>query len=437
VKLAAYAGMLKRHEIGGAITRTAFFNVATAAGGALSGVILARLLGPTARGEYTAVNSWFGMLLMVGGAGQPAAVCFFVARYPRRATAYLATSRGMMLTTGMAALTGGYLIAPALAHGDAGLAEDYRIAFAGSVIAFVGASYTFSLQARSIRRWNLVRVSQPVLSLAGIMVLWWAGLLSLRTAIEMLIVGAAIQFCFAYYCCLRSRLAPGSARLKLVRPLARYGVAQMAALAPASVNLYLDKLVLSQTVPAAELGRYSIAVSITVLPIPLVSAIGNVAFPRLAARHEPAPLSRRQRRTAILATAGISAAIVAPIAASAYWLIPLVFGTAYASAVPLLWILTPGGVLLACNQVAGDLLRGLGRPGLVAAAEGLAAVATLALLVALLPSMGVAAAALASTIAYGIALMAMLRGLRQASADDGGAKPLPSARRNAPDVLPQ
>ncbi len=261
--------------------------MATAATGALSGVILARLLGPTARGEYTAVNSWFGMLLMVGGAGQPAAVCFFVARYPRRAPAYLATSRGMMLITGMAALAGGYLIAPALAHGDAGLAEDYRIAFA-AVIAFVGASYTFSLQARSIRRWNLVRVSQPV-CLAGIAVLWSAGLLSLRTAIEMLIAGAAIQFCFAYYCCLRSRLAPGSARLKLVRPLARYGVAQMAALAPASVNLYLDKLVLSQTVPAAELGRYSIAVSITVLPIPLVSAIGNVAFPRLAARHEPVP----------------------------------------------------------------------------------------------------------------------------------------------------
>ncbi len=69
---------------------------------------------------------------------------------------------------------------------------------------------------------------------------------------------------------------------------------------------------------------------------------------------------------------------MAPIAASAYWLIPLVFGTAYASAVPLLWILTPGGILLACNQVAGDLLRGLGRPGLVAAAEGLAAVCTVA-----------------------------------------------------------
>ena len=44
--------------------------------------------------------------------------------------------------------------------GTPGFASAYRIAFAGSVIAFVGASYTFSLQARSIRRWNLVR-AQP------------------------------------------------------------------------------------------------------------------------------------------------------------------------------------------------------------------------------------------------------------------------------------
>ena len=53
---------------------------------------------------------------------------------------------------------------------------------------------------------------------------------------------------------------------------------------PATVNAYLDQLVLSQLVPPAALGCYAIAVSATLVPVPLVSAIGNVAFPRLAAR---------------------------------------------------------------------------------------------------------------------------------------------------------
>jgi O-antigen/teichoic acid export membrane protein len=114
---------------------------------------------------------------------------------------------------------------------------------------------------------------------------------------------------------------------------------------------------------------------------------------------------------ATAASAGVAAAILLPIALSAYWLIPAVFGPAYRGAVPLLWILTPGGIFLACGQVAGDLLRGLNRPGVVAAAQGFAAVGTVILLVALLPSTGVAAAAIASTVAYGTALAVMIRWL--------------------------
>ena len=78
---------------------------------------------------------------------------------------------------------------------------------------------------------------------------------------------------------------------------------------------------------------------------------------------------------------------------------------------PLLWILTPGSVFLACGQVTGDLLRGRGEPKVVAVAQGIAAIFTVVLLFALLPLVGVYGAAIASTIAYGVALVAMLRSL--------------------------
>jgi O-antigen/teichoic acid export membrane protein len=402
--------LLKRH-IGGAIARTAGFNVAAVVAAALGGVIIARTVGPTVRGEYAAVTAWFGLLLMVGGMGQPAAVCFHVARDPGQARGYVATSRAMMLVTGAIALAGGLVVAPLLAHGQPGLADAYRIAFAGSILAFIGASYTFSLQATSTARWNLVRVSQPVLALTGILVLRRLHQLTLDTALGVLIATMAIQLGYAYYWCRRSKLAPGHARMALVRPLARYGLAQIAALTPAAVNAYLDQLLLSQLVPPADLGRYAIAVSITMIPVPLVSAIGNVAFPRLAARRAAAADGRRLQRAAVIVSAATASGILLPIAVLAYWLIPEVFGPAYRSAVPLLWILTPGGIFLACSGVVGDLLRGLGQPGRVAAAQGLAAVFTVILLLALLPSTGVAAAAIASTVAYGVALAAMVRWL--------------------------
>jgi O-antigen/teichoic acid export membrane protein len=315
----------------------------------------------------------------------------------------------MMLMTGVLALTAGMLFAPLLADGRAGVATGYRIAFGACIISFVAASYTFSLQAWDLHRWNVVRLTQPVLGLIAIIALWRLRQLSLHTALAAVVVAMFLQLGWAYRCCRRTGLAPGRAHARLARPLGAYGLAQIAAIAPAALNAQLDQLVLSQTVPPADLGRYAVAVSLTLLPIPLVSAIGHVAFPRLAAQRTVTGATRKLQRIAVLGSAGLATGMLIPLALVAHWLVPLVFGASYSGTVPLLWILTPGAVFLACGQVVGDLLRGRNRPIVVAWAEGLAAVFTVALLFALLPFVGVYAAAIASTVAYGVALAVMIR----------------------------
>jgi O-antigen/teichoic acid export membrane protein len=117
----------------------------------------------------------------------------------------------------------------------------------------------------------------------------------------------------------------------------------------------------------------------------------------------------------VLGGACLAAAMLVPTAAVSYWLVPLVFGAAYRGAVPLLWILTPGSVFLACGLVTNDLLKGRGQPTVSAWAHGIAAIFTVALLFALLPLVGVYAAAIASTVSYGVALAIMLRRLAQLS----------------------
>src|ERR1035441_1465535 len=385
---------------------------ATAAAG-LGGIIVARALGPEMRGEYAAVMAWFGVAFVVGGMGQPAALCFYVARDPGNARSYVATSRAMMLATGIIALAGGMLLAPLLARGNAGLTVAYRIAFATSIVVFVGASYTSSLQATNLHWWNQVRVSQPVLSFVSLVVLWRLRMLTLNAALIVLAITMLLQLGWAYYRCRSADLVPGHAQAQLIRPLARYGASQIAALTPAALNAQLDQLVLSQAVRPAVLGQYAIAVSCSLVPMPLVSAIGSVAFPRLASRQRVDGLAARMQWLGILGSACAAAGALVPLDLAAPWLIPHVFGPGYAGAVPLLWILTPAGVFLACNQVTGDVLRGRKRPLVVARAEGLAAVFTVILLVALLPVVGVYGAAIASAVAYGVALGMMLLSLRK------------------------
>ena len=174
---------LRRRDVGRQVIHTAGSNLALAAAASLGSIIVARALGPEMRGEYAAVTASLGVMFMVGTMGQPGALCFYLARDPGHASSYVATSRAMMLVSGIAALAGGIFLAPLLARGNAGLALAYRIAFAASIVAFVGANYTFSLQAANLRWWNRVRVSQPVLSLAFFVVLWRLRMLTLNAAL--------------------------------------------------------------------------------------------------------------------------------------------------------------------------------------------------------------------------------------------------------------
>ena len=194
--------------------------------------------------------------------------------------------RGQWMSTGALALGAGLIIAPMIARGSSVVTVGLRIAFAASVVTFLAGSYTASLQGCDLRKWNAARLSQPLFSLLGMVVLWKLRLLNLESAIW--VVGAAVllQLGWAYHSCQKVALVPGRARIELVRPLSGYGVAQIAAQAPAMLNNYLDQIILSQTVPSADLGRYAIAVSLSMLPFPIISAIGNVVFPRLAAQRQ-------------------------------------------------------------------------------------------------------------------------------------------------------
>ena len=119
----------RRPGIRRSLARTAGFNALSVATAGLGGVILARAVGPAVRGEYAAVTLWFGFALMLGAMGQPAALCFHVARDPERARQYVATSRAMMLGTGTLAVIVGILLAPVLGHGQPKLILAYQLAF--------------------------------------------------------------------------------------------------------------------------------------------------------------------------------------------------------------------------------------------------------------------------------------------------------------------
>jgi O-antigen/teichoic acid export membrane protein len=394
-----------------AVVTTAILNVMMAVASAITGLIIARALGPSGRGEYAAVVAWFGIALVAGELGQPGALCFYVASHSARGPDYISTARRFMIGSGVVTAVVGWFVAPLLGRNDATLVDCYRLMFATCVVSFVGASFVFPLQARDIRLWNAARAVQPILYVVGIVVITLLWRLTLLATIVTLVVTVAVQVVFAAFLCQRVNLLGGMYDRGLGRPLLRYGASQLAANAPTSVNGRLDQLILSTTTSFQDLGVYAVAVSVTSVATPVVSAIGSVLFPRIAAQKGAS--MRRLETRAVWASAIASVVIMLAVGLSAPLLLPLLYGHAYSRSIALVWILAIGTVFLGCGQVMGDLLRGRGQPLTVAVGQGIGAVVTVVLLVVLLPVWGIAGAAVASAIAYFVTFAVLLRALRR------------------------
>lgn len=399
-------------RFGRSVATAAVFNIGAAGTAGLAGIVIARSLGPTVRGEYAAILAWYGTVLVVGELGQTAATTYFVARHRDRAPDYLATSRTMMVASGLVALTVGFSVTPLLAADNPAMAWGYRLMFGTCLAAFVGASYIFSLQSANLRRWNFLRLSQQAVFLVLVCLLYAWGRLDLMTVLVAYAATIAAQTMLAHRLCRLQGLTGGHADRRLARPMIGYGMSQLAASVPTLITTRLDQLILSLTVVPAALGHYAVATSLTTIGAPVVAAIGFVAFPRLASRVLSTTRKTRLERWSLLTSAAVSLALMLGLTLSATWLVPALFGASYAGSVALLWLLAPGGVFLACGQVCGDLLRGYGRPLAVARAQWAAAIATVVLLVILLPAVGISGAAIASTVAYGVALALMMMSLR-------------------------
>lgn len=398
-------------KLGHSLALTSAINIAIFGFGAASGVLIARELGPEGRGYYAAIMAWCGVALVIGEMGQSAATTYFAARHPERARDYAATARNLLLASAVLIAAVGLLISPLLARHVPAVVEAYRIMFLIFIPFFAGSAYTYSLQSRSITRWNAVRLSQPALYLTIIAIGSVAGELSLR----FIIIAFAATMCFqAAISILLSAgvgLLGGRRDSRLRGRLARYGASQWAAAATGEANRGLDKILLSQMAPPGVLGVYAVAMTLTSLANPIVQAIGMVMLPRLAGRRSGA--SARIVRSVMVRSVVAATLMVGCIAAAAPVAVPLLFGAEFEDAVKIVWVLCPGAIALACATVASDLLRGHGRPQDAAKGQMAGALVSTPLLVLLIPPFGAIGAAVSIDVLSMVTAIYVLRCLKR------------------------
>ena len=183
------------------------------------------------------------------------------------------------------------------------------------------------------------------------------------------------------------------------------------------LNYKLDVFVVGFFAGAASVGRYTLAVSLGQLLWLMSNSVASVLLPKIAAANDDDAASIRHTarvtRLSLWATAccGLALAVLATQA------IPMLYGEAFRpSIMALVWLL-PGIVIFSVANVLAAYIAGIGKPRLNLLVSGISLIVTISLDLALIPSLNIVGAAIASSVSYTLsALMLIVFFIRETGA---------------------
>lgn len=383
----------RRHALVSSITSVALF-----ATGAISGPILARVLGPAGRGDIAAIMAPATVLALVLAFGLPTAASYFVDSVPEGELLSTATAFGVLAGGPLCAAL--YFLAPMYLSGHSPETVAWARVFLAAMPLSVGMAAALEVRRRVNPGvgWNCWRSTPVVVPTVLIVLLAVFGRLTLRTALAANFVGlmAPLALLGSRFRGHGDRVRPSLSAFRLMFPYA-WRTASMAI--ASSVTYRLDQVLLVALVPAADLGLYAVAVMVALLTNPLTSGLSAALFGHL--RDEPSESRALARfHLSLRVTLVLSSAVALALAIFAPLLLRVVFGAQFAPASTALRLLLPGSVAFDLQGVITTKLLSEGRPGETSRGAMVGAVITVVGLVLLAPRFGTNGAAAVTSLAW-------------------------------------
>jgi O-antigen/teichoic acid export membrane protein len=248
--------------------------------------------------------------------------------------------------------------------------------------------------AAGLQRWRLVAVEQSltaVLRLAGIAGLALAGRLTPLSAV-VVIAAAPVLGGLAYLPLRWHHRGPQAEPLAAsTRHIVSYGSRIWIGSLTGVLLARLDQTIMTPLAGTYQLGLYAVAASVGDAALILHSAVRDVTFTADAARRDDQRLCASARISGFLSIAvALVLAALLPIG------LPLVFGPAFAPAIPVAFWMLAAVVVVIPGSIAGAGLSARGHPGLRSMSLLVACALNVALLLVLVPVLGAIGAALAT-----------------------------------------
>lgn len=393
---------------------------------AVGGVLMARALGPTARGHIALFIVMAVIAVHVVGLGMPTAVTFELAARCRTVRAVLDRLTRFVIVQ-LVVLVGVH--AGAMAFVAPGLPRP--IALAGWLTVLVGPALLLQqygqatlLGLREYTRFNIVRLLPSVgLALAIVTITLIGQATLLHVVVAWLAVSWLSMMVTMVVCASRVKADGDPVSATGVRELVRFGVRGLLGSASPAETFQFDQAVVGLALTPLSLGLYAAAVAFTNLPRFIGQSLGQFIYAETAGSPDPTSAKRIVWRYAAWGGA-LCALVVLPVEVFAGPLVRLLFGPAFGDAAALARILLVGSLFLALRRLLAEGARGMGWPEISSHAESVSWAALCPAILLLLPGLGVTGVAIAmvlSSVASFVYVFAAIRRKTRVRGSAGGS----------------
>jgi O-antigen/teichoic acid export membrane protein/O-antigen ligase len=375
----------------------------------VSGVLVARGLGPEDRGYLALLVVVSGICVILGSAGLPTALTYYVARDPLHAgrivRSLVAPTLIQVAVTAIVQL--GVLFA-FVRHDP----PRVKVAAVISILLVPGIlSQTYGLALlqgqQRFRPFNTFRVLPTALYVVVVLVIFLLGVADLIVLMTAWVAALLVGGLFALGVALRG-LPPADAPGGPSRPeLTKFGLKSLVGAVSPIEALRLDQALVGLLLAPVSLGLYVVAQAFTNLPRVVAMSIGMIAYPHVASQPDAAVARRAMWRYFLLGVLS-SVLVIGVLEAVTGELVGLFFGSEFAEATPIARILLLATLFMAARRVLTDGVNGMGRPGLGTTAEIASWVLLVPTIAILLPRYGVEGVALALAISWFASLLFLI-----------------------------
>ncbi|HKP47272.1 MAG TPA: polysaccharide biosynthesis C-terminal domain-containing protein [Pyrinomonadaceae bacterium] len=380
--------------------------------GVLTSLLSAWALGPAGRGDLLIVMLWPPVCALLATCGLTQAHRYWAAKDPDSLSMLFSNALLFSAVAGAVTLAIAQVVIPHLVgHRSAEtmrLVHIYLLNIPAALVQFLMIGLL-----EGARRFGWAGSSRLItfaVQAALYLVLWLLHDLTVATAAFSAMAGqfaAMFLALFAVWSQLKPRWKPSWLQW---RRAVNYGLRGYPGTVADFATLRMDQLLLGGLASSAAIGLYFVAVRLSEITAILAGSVADAVMPEVAAAKHGERADQLLAKSLRL-TIYVHLLVLVPLWIAAPYILRFVYGESFAAAGTTFRILLLASVVLTAGGIAISGLNGFGHPGLSTVARVCSAAVTVVALLTLLPRFGIAGAAMASLLGYGVMMVVALTAL--------------------------